>query len=340
MTRFVAAALWMLAILLALASACGGEEPDAGSTEETVESEASVGLSAAAVLTEAEQEYLDRVRDAWPQIIQGSEVRGAIRRMSTKEQLFALLKRAEPHKEFQRVLEAVERLPAPLRFKSDHDRHLELLKDMISMGQVIAGAIDDQDPVAFSLAFWQQRTQAALVGLELSQEYCSAIVGYLDIPPPYRPCRSGEPLPGGEYGRQLAETLVRFDAEFMSRNIFFLPLLTDDEVIQALAVMQPGVIELVEETLDSVQKLEAPAEFQSGHAQLVQYLEDQLSAARSVPLAAGERGGIREQLRRSDEVFCAARLQMPRAMWLFAGVHFWDWRGVCSESRQQPPQPP
>ena len=335
-----------LAVVLALSLifACGGdaEQQTADAQATATPVVAAAPLQPRQPLSEADVAYFKSVRGAWNEgvhqrMVAFGEAMGrlASEEMTPQERLFAGLKEAGAGTGFRQTLEAVRKLEPTQGFETDHQLHLKVLGDLVALDSVVAGTIEEQDLVAFTLANWQLGRQQALAGLEHSGDFCASVLSGNTIKP-LQPCKSADALPYGAYGERLFKVLARTHADYVQRMFTDLSLLNQQETLRVVAVILPGAAEGVEEALDTVRKLEPPLELLEGHQRVVKYLEEQLEVVRALPYASGPEE-FESEFARAWGVFCSAREQLPRAMWLFTSVHFADSRGSC---QPEPPPPP
>ena len=277
-------------------------------------------------LNEAEAEYLAQVRAAFKLFADKAAGFGAVfsQTWPLRERLFEALKEAGAGTAFQETVEALEQLDPPQRFRADHGIWVRTARELYRVDNQIIQALDEQDAVAFIVINAQLGEVSGRAGLELSPAACNGAA-----PPGPRPapgCKSGEPLPGGEYGTQLEAIMGRLDATFSPGAIFvFLPpILLPDEIPTLLETLQPKVIEALEEALAQVRRLESPDELRSDHGRLLQYLEDQLLLARDIPSAAAgqDKAMLLDRTQRAREVYCDARQEFSESSKPIMRIHF------------------
>ena len=158
-------------------------------------------------------------------------------------------------------------------------------EERVRIDAEIGRAIIDSDLVSFVVLNTRLGLEAQVAGLGLSPEVCKALLG--PNADEFAPCRSSDPLPGGEYGLSLEEVTARLRVELRLRNqiwdnLQFRALATDEEFFAALMVVYPESIEILTNGLETVSLLEPPEAMTADHERLVQYLTDQLRGRQEV----------------------------------------------------------
>ena len=277
-------------------------------------------------LNAAEAEYLAQVRAAFKLFEDKAAGFGAVfsQTWPLRERLFEALKGAGAGTAFQETVEALEQLDPPQRFRADHEIWVRTAGELFRIDNQIIQALDEQDAVAFFVINAQLAEVSGLARLKLSPAACNGAA-----PPGPRPspgCRSGEPLPGGEYGTQLEAIMGRLDGTFSPRAVFvFLPpILLPEEIPTLLEMLQPKAIEALEEAMGQVQGLEPPDELRSDHGRLLQYLQDQLEIVRDIPPAAGDQdmSMLIDRTQRARAVYCDARQEISDSSNPILRIHF------------------
>jgi hypothetical protein len=280
-------------LLVLLAVACGGNEED-----ETA--------AAAGEPTAAEAEYLDSVTQAWELFGAKNEKFGALfgQAWPLPSLLFMALEEAGAGTAFEPTVAALDALTPPPRYEADHELMVAAAAEAVSLDMVIGRSMVDQDVTAFvkaNVALDQASNRGAL---RLSSAVCRA-ANPPPAPPPYLPpdvdaelfgpgaprplCKRLRPDQGGEYGSAIYGLMSDLEVGFRPLVTFFIPLFASDQRFKILADFKPEIVRVLEETVASAKTLEPPTEFKQDHERLLQFLEDELEMARSIPQIASNR---------------------------------------------------
>ena len=190
--------------------------------------------------------------------------------------------------------------------------------------------MDNQDSVSFFTINAQMGVMSLLTALELSPAVCRAT-----LPPdlPLHVCTPEDPLPHGEYGTSLFTAIAQFEARFRTNALAPNPVLSQEEFLAAVAVLQPRVTSALEQAQGEVQTLTPPVELQADQERLLQYLATILETSRSVSTAAvnQDMDKIRGYIRSIDPVFCEARESFSPSFMQLVRNHFQGPPGVCTD---------
>ena len=235
----------------------------------------------------------------------------------TRGRLLSVLQEASIGAARETLLHELEQFDPPDRFRTEHEQYVQFLRDQVPLTHEHDQRAADGD--LLGVAAYRAKLLAArrtfVAGL--SPAFCNAMM----VPPdaladeqangpadaPF--CRVNDQLPSGEYGIELHNILKRFGAEFGPRVGGFLPALTREEFFGYLAVIQPEVEALLEETGRQVRTLKPPAELGADHDVVLRFLEETLEIARAITRAAEnqERAKLETELfPLSGEVLCKA----------------------------------
>ncbi len=264
----------MLAVSVAglfLLAACGGSgesedaSPPVPTPQPTLE------------LTSLEQDYLFQISAAWDLFgTKAASFRTVFAQAwPTRERLFTALYDAGAGTAWDDSLAAVEKLEPPRRFQDDHEILLSGLAEIVRNDAAIGESLKDDDLVGFIVGNSESGITILLLFSELSPRFCQA---FFDRDDPNAPCRSGEPLPGAEYGLKLELIMLHFEAQFGPRTgPFEAAFASEEEITAALDQLFSPLVSVTEATLAELSQLEPPEDLRGDHEILVQYVTDQQS---------------------------------------------------------------
>ncbi len=312
--------LGVLPVLVLIVAACSS------SPTPTPTSTPSLGL------TLSEEEYLGQVRAAWNLFRTKNNAFGEVfgQTWPVRGRLFEALKQAGAGTAFMGTLEALEELDPPPKFQADHQLLVDTVRELVRLDAEIIPLFDSQDAVAFVLLNTRLAEVSGNASLKMSGPVCWAgdprsapsdttpppgvppglPPGVADVVPLFSTCAPTEPLPGGEYGVRLNESIRRLEAFLSSlQSLGPFGLLQPDEVFQVAVQKAPKVIDFLEEILSDINALTPPSDLQSDHGVLTQYLTEAMGLTDAVGSAAqaGDMERFREELDRDRDVFCNAR---------------------------------
>ena len=317
----------------ALLAACGGSG-DSGPSEDTGDDGGTQDTASDEPLSDDESDFLRQVGIAFSQ----SQANfSAFERILSQEQesaeaLLSALSEAGAGTSFDPVIEALEELEPPERFRADHEVALEALRAVAAADREIGQAAEDGDIVAFTVGNMQLGLLQGELALGVSPEYCEA----LSSDPVDRPLCERDAA-GGEYGLALHSIMSRFEAEFSPRvgaltgpdtglfaAVTFAPVLTAEDYSRLDAAVGADIEDVLERTRRDIQALDAPAEFQADHDRLLRYIDDMRSAVQAA-LEAGEQQdsiGRMEEVDRARMVFCGVADDFSPEFESIVEVHF------------------
>lgn len=131
--------------------------------------------------------------------------------------------------------------------------------------------------------------------------------------PPFIQARCSEGgLPGGEYGKELADVLIIHGAEFGPRASLGNGL-SDEQLMEALVYVQPAIVETFDATIERMNALTPPAEYEVGHQVMLDYFTELRSTAFAIDraVAAGDADSVLEEFGRSGEIAETALSRIP-----------------------------
>ncbi len=335
---FAVSGALLAAVLLA---ACGGSG-DSGPSEDTGNEGGTQDTASDEPLSDEETDFLRQVGIAFRQSRANFS---AFERILSQEQesaeaLLSALSEAGAGTTFDPVIEALEELEPPERFRADHEVALEAMRAIAAADGDIGQAAEDGDIVAFTLGNMQLGLLQGELALDVSPEYCEALS---DDP-------AGMPLcereaGGGEYGMELHSIMSRFQAEFSPRvgalmgpdtglfaAVTFAPVLTAEDYSRLDAFVGADIEDVLERTRRDVQALDAPAEFQADHDRLLQFLDGALEVVQAALQAGEQQDSIQrmEELERGRVAFCSAAEDFSPDFQAVVDVFFDPDPGFCA----------
>ena len=279
-------------------------------------------------LSDTEVEYLERLGAAEAKI---GEVVNSIgealdQSWHTRGLILGVLKEADISGTLKTVLGDVEQLNPPDRFRADHERFVQFLRDEgIPYSGEHDRAVDDGDLVGVVVGRARLLAARGRVDIEVSPVFNIALSGSdappIDDggppdPPPINRIDGDGPFPEGAYEAELSDIVGSFITEFRPRVTGFLRALTPDELFESLAILQPEIEAVLKEAGESVRALEPPNELRADHEVLIRYFEETLEVARAITRAAKDQDSakLREEFTRSGIVLCDARRDLSPAL--------------------------
>ena len=237
-------------------------------------------------------EYLQRVADLESPVDQASRAvdRALLEAAHVRRDVFAMLREADFAGAHATLLQEAQQVKPPGELGADHQAYLEWLRDAgVPFSREMAGAIESLDLAAFVVARARHEVSRITFLAGVSPAFCRTLNPENDLLLPNDHfCDNDETLVGGQYGVQVRALIKRLAAEFGARTGVFRPALRENEQLEAVAAVQPDVVSLFEEILETAQGLQPPAGLRADHDRLILLLEDSLDVARSVLRAAGE----------------------------------------------------
>ena len=317
-------------LAVTLLAACG--DSDDGDPSEASATQVPTGSDEP--LSEDESDFLRRVGIAFGQSRTNFDKFSRIlsQEHASAEALLSALRDAGAGTTFDPVIEALEELEPPERFRADHELALEDMRAVAAADRDIGQAAEDADIVAFTLGNMQLGLLQGQLALDVSPEYCEA----LSDDPVDRPLCERD-AGGGEYGMALHSIMSRFEVQFSPRvgalmgpepglfaAVTFAPVLTAEDYSRLDAVVGPAIKDVLDEATRQVQALDAPAAFRTDHDRLLRYVDD-IGIAVQAALEAGEQQdsiGRMEEVERARMVFCSAADDFSPEFESIVEVHF------------------
>ena len=222
---------------------------------------------------------------------------------------------------FTGKLEALEELTPPERFRADHERMVETVRESVRVDGEIAQAVKDDDLARFVLLNGELGDVNSSVAPGFSMAFCEQtdVGGEL--------CGPAGPVPGGEYGASVNEALRRFEPRFRTgMGVFAFPLtLRPDERATVLATQGSTFGEQLREVRAQVGSLTPPVELRADHDRLVAYYDGFIDRLNKL-IAATEAGDVeaaQNQFFGFQAQFCETRQSFSSSQFKeLVGVHF------------------
>ncbi len=191
---------------------------------------------------------------------------------------------------FLPVLERLQELDSPEGYEADHARLIALHEELAEIDRDFAEAARVGDFAALTIANARLARAVAEAGPDLSANTCNAVTRGGGAT-----CSSGDPIPGGAYGkavnramRPLAATILMAAATIQMEQGGFPPIGTAEENARIVATLIGEVTAVRAEVLAAVEALEPPDELAGDHVLLLQWLEDSLAGEEAVVRQAEE----------------------------------------------------
>ena len=264
-------ALAVMVVTALAVVACGTSEP----TPTPTPSPTPTAAPPPTALSAGEMEYFVQVQAAQKLTTSNFENFGAIfgGAWPLRSLLIDALLEAGVGTAFTGTLEALAGLSPPERFRAEHERMVDVTRELVRLDGEAAQAVEDDDLVRFVLVNGELGQVSFSVLLGFSATFCQNAFAADDVRAPL--CGPAGPLPGGEYGASLHEALRRFEPGLSSAmGVFGFPLsLRPDELATVLATQGSTFREQLREVRAQVESLTPPEELRADHDRLVAYYD-------------------------------------------------------------------
>ena len=227
----------------------------------------------------------------------------------TRTRLLSVLREARIGTARRAFLHTLEEIEPPPRFKGEHDRYLQFLREPVPLTLQHDLYADEGNLVGIVQARADLLAARGVFLTEASSAFCEALTG-----PGAPPCRRSDAAQGGEYAAELSVLSRRFGAEFGPRVSGFVPALSEEEFFQSLLEVQPSVEGLIDNMAQGMQELDPSPEFRGDHERAIRYFEELLEVSRSITQAAMNKQRhklLMELFPLSGQVLCDARRDLP-----------------------------
>ncbi len=282
-----------------------------------------LAVAACSDLSSEEEEYFEEVRAAQALSVSKFENFGEIfgQAWPLRSLLIDALLEAGVGTAFTGTLQVLEELTPPERFRADHERMVEVTRELVRVDGEAAQAVKDDDLARFVLLNGELGQVSSSVAPGFSMAFCehTDVGGEL--------CGPAGPVPGGEYGASVNEALRRFEPRFgTGMGVLAFPLtLRPDEFATVLATQGSTFREQLQEVRAQVGSLTPPEELRADHDRLVAYYDGFIDRVNKL-IAATEAGDVetaRNQIFGFQGQFCETRQSFSSSQFKeLVGVHF------------------
>ncbi len=260
-----------------------------------------------------ETEYLDAVATGWDEFNRRNRAftETLQQSYSSNELLLLALLDAGAGEAFAAVRTVIVGIDPPPSYVEGHARLLAYLDEAVALDTTIAEAAETGNVVAFEVANYDLSLAGGRYSLEAPASLVAVNSDPANLVPP-------DDLPAAAYGEALWQSLQRFRILALERQVGsgVFPIVSDDKLAEAMALVLPTNIELTEESVAVIEALAPPAEFQAGHDRILAYLRGLIELRQSILQAAtagdletlqtyGVLGGFAAD-RAETELWCAA----------------------------------
>ncbi len=205
--------------------------------------------------------------------------------------------------------EMVLALDPPEEYAEDHARITSRLADQRDRANELAAAIEEGNLPKIHLL--KAETESALQILAGSfPPDCSADLSQARASTQAR-C-AGEDIPGGEYGMEIERVIFIHRSEFGPRAGLSAGL-SDEQLMEALSYVQPAIVEEFDATIERMNAITPPAEFEVGHQVMLDFYTELRSTAFAIDraVAAGDAESVLREFARSQEIADTALSRIP-----------------------------
>ena len=316
-------ALAVMVVTALAVVACGTPEP----TPTPTPSPTPTATPPPAALSAGEMEYFEQVQAAQKLTESKFENFGAIfgRAWPLRSLLIDALLEAGVGTAFTGTLEALAGLSPPERFRADHERMVDVTRELVRLDGEAAQAVKDDDLARFVLVNGELGQVSSSVLPGFSATFCENAFATDDERAAL--CGPAGPLPGGDYGARLNEALRRFEPGFRSAGgVFGFPLsLRPEELAAVLATQGSTFGEQLREVRAQVESLTPPEELRADHDRLVAYYDGFIDRVNKLIAAteAGDVGTAQNQYFGFQAQFCETRGSFSSSQFkALVGLHF------------------
>ena len=282
-------ALAVIVVTALAAVACGTSEP----TPTPSPSPTPTATPPPTALSAGEMEYFEQVQAAQKLTESKFENFGAIfgRAWPLRSFLIDALLEAGVGTAFTGTLEALEGLSPPERFRAEHERMVDVTRELVRLDGEAAQAVKDGDLARFVLVNGELGQVSFSVLPGFSAAFCQN--AFVTDDERAALCGPAGPVPGGEYGASVYEALRRFEPGFSSAaGVFGFPLsLRPEELATVLATQGSTFGEQLREVRAQVESLTPPEELRADHDRLVAYYDGFIDRVDKL-IAATEAGDV------------------------------------------------
>lgn len=287
---------------LFLAVACGSDDDPGVTPESDLEAAYFAGLSKVVEILDETNDELDDYADLISpdfvrRDVQADVERDVIRALHIDSRTAEMAGRA-------RALVPSE------RFAKDHAVYLEHLDAQVVRAMVIEEALDEKNLPTIHRYHTELVAESWAISVDVSDEFCRLVLpnevpGDTDLNPRERFCDK-DSVPGGEYGAAVNRVATRWVTQFAPRTgpSSIMQGLEGDELLEVVAQVQPYVTDLFSKTLEELDAIDPPPEYEVSHRFFRAYITDLQStvAAINEAVADGDGGRLEDEIERSREI--------------------------------------
>ena len=230
-------------------------------------------------------------------------------------------------------LEALKQIQPPPHLQTVHQSIVDANQRLYDLDSDAADAVRKGDLAAFTLINGQMSEVSLNNLMSLPAAVCNSFTP-AEAPQRNPACRSGEPLPGGEYGEQLSNLLRAFEPRFGGASgVLTFPLsLSEEELIQVFSTISSDIEALVAEIQSGLANLTPPSSMQDDHQRLTGYFQvmrDGFSQVNALT-SSGDITEARMILQSSQGIYCETRGSFASAEFkVLIGLRFQGGPMIC-----------
>ena len=215
----------------------------------------------------------------------------------------------------QKIAQRAQELDPPAELEKDHSLLMSKLGEQVRAADGIATAIEDGDLPKVHLLKAELDSSLVSSFSSVSSTICLAAFAN-SAEQREKVCQPTE-LPGGEYGRSIDLLSRLFVAEFGPRASFAEGL-SSDQLLDALAYVQPAIVATFDDTIGQLQQITPPAEYAVGHQVLIDYFTELRATAAAIDRAVLERDekAVDREFTRSRDIHNSIGIRMPANYWI------------------------
>lgn len=206
------------------------------------------------------------------------------------------------------VSDMILALDPPEEYVADHARITSQIDVQRDRATKLAAAIEEGSLPKIHLRKAELESGLIL----LSNSFPLNCSGDLSQALPIVQARCSGDFPGGEYAVEIEQILSIHGAEFGPRASLG-DGLSNDQLMEALTYVQPAIVETFDATIERMNGVTPPAEYEVGHQVMLDYFTELRSTAFAIDraVAAGDADLVLEEFGRSGEIAETALSRIP-----------------------------
>ncbi len=289
----------LLTAFLAIAAACGSSEPTPAPNTDAAYFEEIRGVIG--VATGAQDRFDELMGPVFPDFAP-DDAKTFVLLNALREQKFS-----ESTNEMVTRLDAIE---PPDRFAEEHESFLGLMRTLVEKADMIEQSIEAEDIPRIVLIRAEMQAAQGRAVIVRSPEFCHELLA--DVPDFRDSACQRESIIGDAYASSVDLVVREFIAEFGPRASLQEGM-TEDQVFRTLTYVQPAIVATLEGAVRSMEALEPPADYATGHEVLTDLFDQLLSTARAIDRAVADGDGetLQREFVRSQNAAETARERMP-----------------------------